>query len=219
MPTIAALESDPVRLNSQLGYYSNFVNFFDMAALAVPATPRADGLPAGVTLIGPCGADHRLAAAAEALAPALQEGGASSETVAFNPLPFAEPAVQLAVVGAHLQGQPLNWQLLERGARKIAATHTAPHYKLYALPGTVPPKPGLARVTGQGGAIEIEVWELPLRRFGEFVAEVPAPLAIGSLELADGQWIKGFVCEPAAIAGAEDISGYGGWRGYLDSRK
>jgi allophanate hydrolase len=219
MPTIAALGTDPVRLNSQLGYYTNFVNFFDMAALAVPATPRADGLPAGVTLIGPCGADHMLAAAAEALAPALQEGGASSETVAFNPLPFAEPVVQLAVVGAHLQGQPLNWQLLERGARKLASTYTAPHYKLFALPGTVPPKPGLARVAGQGGAIEIEVWELPLRRFGEFVAEVPAPLAIGSLELADGRWIKGFVCEPAAMTGAEDISAYGGWRGYLASRK
>jgi allophanate hydrolase len=219
MPTLAALENDPVRLNSQLGYYTNFVNFFDMAALAVPATPRADGLPAGVTLIGPCGADHRLAAAAEDFAPALQDGGASSETVAFNPLPFAEPTVQLAVVGAHLQGQPLNWQLLERGARAIAATHTAPHYKLYALPGTVPPKPGLARVAGQGSAIEIEIWEMPLRRFGEFVAEVPAPLGIGSLELADGRWIKGFVCEPAAIAGAEDISAYGGWRGYLAGRK
>ena len=219
MPTIAAVEADPVVRNSQLGYYTNFVNFFDMAALAVPAVPRADGLPAGVTLIGPCGADHRLAAAAEALAPALQEGEAgSSEAVAFTPLPFVEPTVQLAVVGAHLQGQPLNWQLLERGARRIAATETAPHYKLYALPGTVPPKPGLVRTAAQGSAIGIEVWELPVRRFGEFVAEVPAPLAIGSLELADGQWIKGFVCEPAAIAGAEDISAYGGWRGYLADR-
>lgn len=215
MPTIAAVQSDPVRLNAQLGFYTNFVNFFDMAALAVPAMPRADGLPAGITLIGPCGADHRLAAAAEALAPALREGGAASEAVASSPLPFAEPTVQLAVVGAHLQGQPLNWQLLERGARKLAATRTAPHYRLYALPGTVPPKPGLARVAQEGSAIEVEVWEMPLRRFGEFVAEVPAPLAIGSLELADGRWIKGFVCEPAAIAGAEDISRHGGWKAYL----
>ncbi|MET0963384.1 MAG: allophanate hydrolase [Noviherbaspirillum sp.] len=217
MPTIAAVQADPVVRNSQLGYYTNFVNFFDMAALAVPAAPRTDGLPAGVTLIGPCGADHRLAAAAQALAPVLH-GGASSEAVALSPLPFAEPTVQLAVVGAHLQGQPLNWQLLERGARKLASTRTAPHYRLYALPGTVPPKPGLVRAAEQGGPIEIEVWELPLRRFGEFVAEVPAPLAIGSLELADGRWIKGFVCEPAAIAGAEDISRHGGWRGYLASR-
>jgi allophanate hydrolase len=215
MPTIAAVEADPVRRNSQLGHYTNFVNFFDMAALAVPAMPRADGLPAGVTLIGPCGADQRLAAAAEALAPVLQEGASAGETVAFSPLPFAEPTVQLAVVGAHLQGQPLNWQLLERGARKIMATHTSPHYRLYALAATVPPKPGLVRVAEQGGSIEIEVWELPLRRFGEFVADVPAPLAIGSLELADGRWIKGFVCEPAAITTAEDISRYGGWRGYL----
>jgi allophanate hydrolase len=218
MPTIAAVEAEPVRRNSELGYYTNFVNFFDMAALAVPAAPRADGLPAGVTLIGPCGADHRLAAAAEALAPALRDDGVGSEAVAFAPLPFGEPTVQLAVVGAHLQGQPLNWQLLERGARKVMATQTSPQYKLYALPGTVPAKPGLARVAEQGGAIEVEVWELPLRRFGELVAEVPAPLAIGSLELADGRWVKGFVCEPAAIAGAEDISGYGGWRGYLGGR-
>ena len=215
MPTIAAVEADPVRRNSELGYYTNFVNFFDMAALAVPSVPRADGLPAGVTLIGPCGADHRLAAAAEALAPALREGAAGSDAVAFSPLPYAEPVVQIAVVGAHLQGQPLNWQLLERGARKVLATRTAPHYRLYALPGTVPPKPGLARVAGQGVAIEVEVWELSLRRFGEFVAEVPAPLAIGSVELADGQWIKGFVCEPAALDGAQDISSHGGWRGYL----
>ena len=218
MPTIAAVEAEPVLRNSELGYYTNFVNFFDMAALAVPALPRADGLPAGVTLIGPCGADHRLAAAAEALAPVLREGAVASAAIASSPLPFAEPTVELAVVGAHLQGQPLNWQLLERGARKLASTVTSPHYKLYALPGTVPAKPGLVRVAEQGGAIEVEVWEMALRRFGEFVAEVPGPLAIGSLELADGRWVKGFVCEPAAIAGAEDISGYGGWRGYLARR-
>jgi allophanate hydrolase len=108
--------------------------------------------------------------------------------------------------------------LLERGARKVAATHTAPHYRLYALPGTTPPKPGLARVERDGTAIEVEVWELPLRRFGEFVAEIPAPLGIGSLELADGAWVKGFICEPAAIANATDISVFGGWRAYLSRR-
>jgi allophanate hydrolase len=210
MPRIADVLERPVELNSQLGYYTNFVNFFDMAALAVPGTPRPDGLPAGVTLIGPAGSDHLLATAAAALL-----GGADADALAADPLPFAEATVQVAVVGAHLAGQPLNWQLLERGARKVAATHTAPHYRLYALPGTTPPKPGLARVERDGVAVAVEVWELPLRRFGEFVAEIPAPLGIGSLELADGNWVKGFICEPAAIAGATDISAFGGWRAYL----
>ncbi|WP_440964997.1 allophanate hydrolase [Massilia sp. GER05] len=213
MPRIADVLERPVELNAQLGYYTNFVNFFDMAALAVPGAARPDGLPAGVTLIGSTGSDHLLATAAAALL-----GGAEAAALAADPLPFAEPTVQVAVVGAHLAGQPLNWQLLERGARKVAATHTAPHYRLYALPGTTPPKPGLARVDRDGAAIEVEVWELPLRRFGEFVAEIPAPLGIGSLELADGGWVKGFICEPAAIAGATDISVFGGWRAYLSRR-
>jgi allophanate hydrolase len=136
------------------------------------------------------------------------------------PRPFDEPTVRLAVVGAHLEGQPLNWQLAERGARKLAATTTAPRYRLAALRNTTPPKPGLARAAeGEAAAaIGVEVWELPLRRFGEFVAEVPAPLGIGSVELADGSWVKGFICEPAALADAEDITGFGGWRAYLASR-
>lgn len=213
MPRIAGVLARPVELNAQLGYYTNFVNFFDMAALAVPGTPRTDGLPAGVTLIGSAGSDHLLATAAAALL-----GGVEADVLAADPLPFAEPTVRVAVVGAHLAGQPLNWQLLERGARKVAATHTAPHYRLYALPGTTPPKPGLARADRDGAAIEVEVWELPLRRFGEFVAEIPAPLGIGSLELADGSWVKGFICEPAAIAHATDISVFGGWRAYLSRR-
>jgi allophanate hydrolase len=140
MPRIAEVEQEPVKRNTELGYYTNFVNFFDMAALSVPAIPRADGLPFGVTLIGPCGADQRLAAAAEAILPRLGAARPADE-VALMPLPFDESVVQLAVVGAHLEGQPLNWQLLERGARKLQATHTAPHYRLYALSGTAPPKP------------------------------------------------------------------------------
>jgi allophanate hydrolase len=216
MPTIDAMLREPVKLNSQLGHYTNFVNFFDMAALAVPAAPRADGLPAGVTLIGPAGADQLLAAAAETLLPMPGQPGATAGRIAFEPLPFQEPTVLLAVVGAHLEGQPLNWQLLERGARKRLATRTAPRYRLYALAGTVPPKPGLVR-SDDGTAIDIEVWELPVRRFGEFVMEVPAPLAIGSVELDDGSWTKGFVCEPQAIAGARDISAFGGWRAFLAS--
>ncbi len=214
MHTIAAVQADPVRLNSQLGYYTNFVNFFDMAALAVPSASRSDGHPAGVTLIGACGADQMLAVAAQDLLPDAK-GDAS---VAADPMPFNEATVQLAVVGAHLEGQPLNWQLLERGARKLSSTTTSAHYALSALPDTTPPKPGLARVAGGGHKITVEVWELPLRRFGEFVAEVPPPLAIGSVELDGGQWVKGFVCEPEALKGANDISSFGGWKAYLASR-
>lgn len=213
MPKIAAVEADPVRLNSQLGYYTNFVNFFDMAALSVPADYRADGLPAGVTLIAGSGTDQLLAAAAQALLPYKED-----VAVAGRPLSFHEATIELAVVGAHLEGQPLNWQLLERGARKVKSTRTSARYRLTALPDTIPPKPGLARVANEGVAIEIEIWEMPVRRFGEFVADVPAPLAIGTLEVEDGRWVKGFVCEPAALEGAKDISHHGGWRAYLASK-
>lgn len=213
MPKLAAVAQEPVARNSELGYYTNFVNFFDMAALAVPSQPRADGLPAGVTLIGPAGADHRLAVAAEVLGTSAP----AAATLAADPLPFGEPTVQLAVVGAHLAGQPLNGQLLERGARRLRTTRTAGCYRLYALAGTVPPKPGLARAE-QGSAIEVEVWELPLRHFGSFVAEIPAPLGIGTVQLEDGSSVKGFICEPAALAGARDITAHGGWRAYLANR-
>ena len=214
MPTLAAVAAEPVTRNSELGYYTNFVNFFGMAALSVPAAWRADGLPSGFTLIGPPGSDQMLASFAEAWQAHGGEQDAGDD-VAMQPLPFNEASVQLAVVGAHLEGQPLNWQLLERGARKLAGTTTSEHYRLYALADTSPPKPGLVRTAGPGAAIAVEVWELPLRRFGELVAQVPAPLGIGSLELADGSWVKGFICEPWALADAVDITSYGGWRAYL----
>jgi allophanate hydrolase len=217
MPTIAAVAQEPVLRNSELGHYTNFVNFFDMAALAIPAASRADGLPFGVTLIGRRGSDHMLAAAGEVFAP-LFSGLAPQPSIAAQPLAFGEPTVRLAVVGAHLEGQPLNWQLLERGARKLALTRTQSCYRLYALTGTVPLKPGLERAVGGGSAIEVEVWELPLRTFGEVVAEVPAPLGIGNVELADGSWVKGFICEPFAFQGAQEVTQYGGWRSYLASR-
>jgi allophanate hydrolase len=226
-PTLAEVAAEPLVRNSELGYYTNFVNLFDMAALSIPTTPREDGLPAGVTLIGPAGSDHCLADAGEAIRwrfepydlQHLRSG--SSALIARDPVPFDEPVVQLAVVGAHLEGQPLNWQLLERGARRIAVTHTSAHYRLYALAGTVPPKPGLARVRDgeEGMAVAIEVWELPQRSFGGFVAEIPAPLGIGSVQLSDGSWVKGFICEPWALSGAQDITSFGGWCAYLASRK
>jgi allophanate hydrolase len=219
MPTIAEVEADPIVRNSQLGYYTNFVNLMDMAALAIPAVWRNDGLPAGLTLIGPAGADHLLAEAGARFQEAL--GGApQADSIAAAPLPFNEATIKVAVVGAHLSGQPLNWQLLEAGARLHARTTTSKDYRLYALANTTPPKPGLARVAanGEGAAIVLEVWEMPLRNFGGFVAGIPAPLGIGTLELIDGSSVKGFICEPAALETARDITGYGGWCAYLETK-
>jgi allophanate hydrolase len=130
----------------------------------------------------------------------------------------------LAVVGAHLQGMPLHGQLVERRARLIESTRTAPRYQLYALPGTVPPKPGLARVAADappetGHSIELEVYAVPLSQVGSFLALIPSPLGLGSVELADGRWVKGFICEPAGLAGADDISHFGGWRAYMAHRQ
>ncbi len=250
MPSIADLVAAPVQRNAELGYYTNFVNFFDMAALAVPAAARASGMPAGVTLVGPCGADLRLAAAAQRLFETVDVrslDGASPDIDrpslgALQPLSSHEPRITVAVVGAHLRGQPLNWQLVERGARWLGDARTSAQYRLYALAGTTPAKPGLVRNSGAGNIddvgmvgiivnsgstdstgstgsqIALELWEMPLRRFGEFVADVPAPLGIGSVELDDGSWVKGFLCESAGLAGATDISHLGGWRAYLAQR-
>jgi allophanate hydrolase len=221
-PTIAEVEADPVVRNSQLGYYTNFVNLMDMAALAIPGVWRDDGLPAGVTLIGPAGSDQLLAEAGARFQQALG-GAAQADLIAAAPLAFSETTIDVCVVGAHLAGQPLNWQLLEAGARRISVTTTADNYRLYALPGTTPPKPGLARINGSAGAAEtgaaiaVEVWQMPMRHFGGFVAAIPAPLGIGTVELADGSSAKGFICEPAGLAGATDITHHGGWVAYLAS--
>jgi allophanate hydrolase len=218
-PLIADVQANPIERNSELGYYTNFVNLLDLCALAVPCLRRGDGLPAGVTLIAPRGADHRLAVLGARIQALFGEH--SDPSPDLQPLPFQEPAVALAVVGAHLRGQPLNRQLLEAGARFKEATHTAPGYRLFALANTSPPKPGLVRTAGaQGAAIAVEVWELPLRTFGKFVMEVPAPMGIGTVELNDGRIVKGFICEPSAVSadsGAEDITAFGGWIAYLDS--
>ncbi len=213
MPTIDAVLENPIELNSRLGYYTNFVNLMNMCAIAIPTIARADGLPAGITLIGPAGADQRLAEFAAAWQPLFGKAD-QSEAVAMAPLPCNAPTVQVAVVGAHLYGQPLNWQLLESSARLQRLTTTSADYRLYALANTSPPKPGLVRVPVQGASIEVEVWEMPLSLFGAFVTAIPAPLGIGSLQLADGTWVKGFICEPAGLEGALDITDFKGWRAY-----
>ena len=220
LPRLADVAAAPLVVNSQLGTWTNFVNLADCCALALPAPWRCDGLPAGITLIAPAWRDHSLALLGQqwqqALALPLGTTARPLPASAALPLMIDEPAqVQVAVVGAHLSGMPLNHQLTSRGGRLLAATTTAPCYRLFALPDTQPPKPGLAHVAADGHAIAIELWSLPLAQFGSFVAEVPPPLAIGSLELADGQWVKGFVCEPRGLVGAQDITHFGGWRAFM----
>jgi allophanate hydrolase len=203
-----AVLNDPVRLNSNLGFYTNFVNLMDLAAIAVPAGFRRDGLPFGVSLIAPAFTDEGLMHLA---ARYLHEPSTGLAT------PFG--CVLVAVVGAHLSGQPLNYQLTERGARLIRTCRTGTEYRLYAL-DTVPPKPGLARETGfQGWGIEVEVWAVPENQFGSFVAAVPPPLGIGNLVLEDGTTVKGFICEQAGLSSVEEITRFGGWRSYLQSRR
>jgi allophanate hydrolase len=222
VPTLTAVADEPLLRNSELGRFTNFVNLLGWSALAVPAAITPRGLPFGVTFIAPGGRDAallHLGARWQALldlplgarlAPPLPH------ELKLDAMPRSEASVAIAVVGAHLEGQPLHGQLCERGARCIARTRTAPSYRLHALPNTTPPKPGLARVgDGVGHAIEVEVYEMPAQHVGSFLALVPPPLGIGSIELEDGRWVKGFICEPHALRGARDISAFGGWRAWL----
>jgi allophanate hydrolase len=219
--TIAEMLADPVELNSRLGIYTNFVNLMDLAALAVPAGFRPDGIPFGVTLIGPALCDAMLASVGDALHRSLGNVklGATSSPLSSTPAAAAEVThtkfVRVAVVGAHLTGQPLNAQLVERNATLLKIARTAAGYRLYALANTSPPKPGLVFDGTGPGNIEVEIWEMEEGAFGSFVALIPAPLGIGTLTLADGSTVKGFLCESHAIRDAEDITGFGGWRAWL----
>lgn len=205
--THEAIAADPIKLNSNLGYYTNFVNLMDLAAVAIPAGVRSNGLPFGVSFIGRAFSDEALLSVAD-----LFHRGTT---------PAATPpgCVLLAVVGAHLIGQPLNWQLTQRGARLVRTSKTARGYRLYALAGTMPPKPGLVRDQDfQGSGIEVEVWAVPEDKFGGFVAAVPPPLGIGAAELDDGTIVKCFICESYAIPAATEITHHGSWRNYLSTR-
>jgi allophanate hydrolase len=219
---IAELLADPVRLNSNLGAYTNFVNLMDLSALAVPAGFRKNGLPFGVTFIGRTFEDARLQDIADKMhrhLPSAKLGG-TTQDLGQTPIvkPMAGTIVQVAVVGAHLSGQPLNKQLTERSARLTETTRTAKGYRLFALANTSPPKPGLVFDGQAAGCIEVEIWEMDLAAFGSFVGLIPAPLGIGTLKLVDGRTVKGFICEPYAVDGATDITSSGGWRAWLASR-
>ena len=216
---IAEVLAEPFLTNRRLGHYTNFVNLLDLAALAVPASLRRDGLPIGITLIGPAGSDRMLADLGQRFhqRTGLTLGATGAALSRAVHLPRGDDGVSVAVVGAHLRGLPLNRELVERGARFDRAARTAPAYRLIALPGTTLPKPGLVRDASAAGAIEVEVWRMQESAFGPFVAKIASPLGIGRIELEDGSWVQGFLCESWAVAGATDITRFGGWRAYLSS--
>jgi allophanate hydrolase len=221
--TLAEIEADPVRLNSRLGTYTNFVNLLDLCAIAVPGAGRGDGLPSSLTLIAPSGADGLLAG----IAAAIEAGTGRAPTPATpagSPAPQAgssagDERIEIAVLGAHLSGLPLNRELVDLGGSFSREVETAPDYRLFALPGSSPTKPGLLRIAdGAGSAVKAEIWTLDLAGFGEFVARIPAPLGIGTIRLKEGGSVKGFLVEAEAVKAAEDVSRFGGWRAYLASR-
>lgn len=217
--TTAQVLANPIELNSRLGTYTNFVNLLDLCGLALPAAMRADGIPFGITLLAPAGHDAQLASIGRAFHAATGLTMGSKRLAQSPPAALPEEAggsdITIAVVGAHLSGMALNSELQSLGGRLIEATETAPDYKLYAL-DTTPPKPGMLRVAaGAGSSIKLELWALSPAAFGTFVAAIPPPLGIGTIRLADGRGVKGFVVEPAAIDGARDISSFGGWRAFM----
>lgn len=219
---IAEVDADPIRLNSNLGHYTNFVNLLDLSGLAVPAGFRADGLPFGATLLAPAFQEDALGALGIRIqhAAGLPLGAtdvAMPEIDLRAPVPSRAGTVRLAVCGAHMAGLSLNRELVERGARFVRETRTVPRYRFFALEGFSPPRPGLVRAE-PGHPIPVEVWEVPAAEFGSFVDGIPAPLGIGTLELEDGEAVRGFLCEHYATAGAREISTVGGWRAYLATR-
>ena len=230
-PTVFTIEevlADPMTLNARLGIHTNFANFADLCALALPAGMRGDGLPAGITLLAPAWHDKALANFGFRWQSYRNENEGNATLGATNRSyvapektvgEIASNTIRLAVVGAHLQGMPLNHQLTSRGAVFVEATTTASEYRLFALANSLPAKPGLLHLaTGEGGEpIAVELWDIPSGSFGSFTAEVPPPLGIGSITLIDGRVVKGFICEPYGLTGARDITMFGGWRAYLAS--
>jgi allophanate hydrolase len=232
-PTIAQVEEEPVRWNSLLGSYTNFVNLLGWSALAVPASlvPGEGGggeRPFGVTLIAPGGYDTALVALGATWqasvgrqlpfgAPSAGLRRVAVELPEAGCVPASEPVLRLAAVGAHLTGMPLHYQMQERRAKLLETTTTVPAYRLYALKGTTPAKPGLVRVGDGGCAIEVQVYAMPQAAVGSLLALIPSPLGLGTVELADGRKVHSFICEPYGIEGATDVSEIGGWRAYIQS--
>jgi allophanate hydrolase len=218
---ITDLESDPIRLNTDLGYYTNFMNLLDLAAVAIPAGFRADGLPFGATLAAPAGSDEALLRLA-GRAHDVESYGCGNrlpiEACHSMPTDVAPGFIAIAVCGAHMRGLPLNHQLTARGGYFVRTDRSAACYRLYVLPGGPPARPGMMRVATGGSAIELEIWALPEEQMGSFLTGIPAPLGLGKVLLADQAQVTGFVCESHAAADAQDITELGGWRAYLQQR-
>jgi allophanate hydrolase len=212
--TIEEVSAQPLQLNSNLGRYTNFVNLLDLAAVAVPAGFTQQGLPFGVTLLAPAWQDEDLLQLAGRM-----HAGVADTAVEGNGSWQPAATIDVAVCGAHMSGLALNHQLTDRGAWQVATTRTAPEYRLYALPGGPPARPGLVRVASGGAAIDIEIWRMPEENFGSFMACVRSPLGIGLVQTASGSQVCGFLCEAVAISGALEISHHGGWRSYLSQQR
>jgi len=210
-------QKQPIRLNSQLGYYTNFMNLLDLSAIAIPAAMREGGLPFGVTLFSSAFSDRKLLSFARKFQ-RLQNWPVAKSEVSMTTLPLQRLSessfVDVVVCGAHLSGFPLNWQLLERAAKLLRVDETAPVYRLYALPGQIK-RPGLIRNDQSGAAIVVEIWRMPAENFASFVTAIPEPLGIGKVQLSDGLFYTGFICESYAIESAQDITSYGGWAAYM----
>ncbi len=216
-PTRGEVEADTLGPNTRLGTYTNFVNLMDLCALSVPSGFKADGLPFGITLIAPAFREGVLAG----LGGAFHAATGLNLGATLHPVPAGEAGtskdvrgIRLAVAGLHLSGQPLNGQLLDLGARLAATVRTAPRYRMHVIERPGRKFPGLVR-TAEGGSLELEVWELSPAGMGAFLEKVLEPLCIGTVELENGDKVKGFLCEEWAVAGARDITSLGGWRGYL----
>jgi allophanate hydrolase len=222
MPTIYTVDqvlADPIQLNSRLGTYTNFVNLLDLAGLALPASMRPDGIPFGITILAPGGQDALLASLGRVFQAdtGLPMGATGEKQPPLAPLPAMPRTgeIAIAVVGAHMSGMALNGELKSFGARFLEAANTAPDYRLFALNGKPPARPGLLRVARGGASIALEIWALPADGFGRFVAAIPSPLSIGTLTLADGRTVKGFLAESDGVNGTRDISEFGGWRNFM----
>ncbi|MES9854323.1 MAG: allophanate hydrolase [Candidatus Thiodiazotropha sp. L084R] len=216
--TIKQMLNEPILHNSQLGYYTNFMNLLDLSSIAVPTQISSNGLPFGITLVGPAFADRALLSIANRIhkscgltAGASQFGINSSTAQEVGSV----ERIDVVVCGAHLEGLPLNWQLTERGAILKAKTKTEPVYRMYSLAGAPPKRPGLILDEQNGSAVEVEVWSMPADQFGSFVNGIPAPLGIGKVRLSGGSVASGFICEAYGVLDAEEITSYGGWKAYL----
>lgn len=223
---IKDVEADPIQLNSNLGYYTNFMNLLDYTAIALPAGILASGLPFGITLFGPAFSDRLLLSVGaqwQSLT-GLTLGATEQKLINTEQVlssSAADGQIDIAVCGAHLSGFPLNNQLTERSGYFVKSCKTSPDYRFYALAGGSPFRPGLIRVendTEQGVAIEVEVWRLPESAVGSFLAGIGQPLGLGKIELEDGHWVTSFICEGYAVKSAQDITQFGGWRAYMEAK-